>query len=78
MSASGPTPRQLADHLQKLRDDAGVTLEQLAQRSGLPLDRVILIESGTIDQAVEEVAQYALGLGMNLSAVFGLWERGLN
>jgi len=78
MTAPGPTPRQLAAHLQKLREDAKVTIEQLAERSGLPIDRVILIESGAVDQNVEEVARYAMGLGLNLSNVFRSWERGLN
>jgi len=61
-----------------LREDAKVTIEQLAERSGLPIDRVILIESGAVDQNVEEVARYAMGLGLNLSNVFRSWERGLN
>ncbi len=55
-----------------------MTHEQLAKRSGLDRDRVVLIESGTIDPGVEEVSQYAAGLGMPLSAVFAAWERDLN
>jgi transcriptional regulator with XRE-family HTH domain len=78
MNPPGPTPEQLARHLQKLREQGSMTIEQLAERSGLALDRVIMIESGTVDQSVEEVAQYAMGLGMNLSEVFRSWERGLN
>jgi DNA-binding XRE family transcriptional regulator len=74
----GPNAQQLAEHLRKLREDAGLTIEQLAQRAGLERDRVILIESGTVNQDLEEVSSYARGLGMRLSAVFRLWEQSMN
>lgn len=78
MGEYGPTPEQLARHLQKLREAAGLTPEQVAERSGLSLERVVLIESGAIDQGLEEVTRYASALGMPLSVVFRLWERSLN
>ena len=74
----GPNAQQLAEHLQKLREAAGLTIEQLAERAGLERDRVILIESGTIDQDLEELTSYAHGLGMRLSTVFRLWEQSMN
>lgn len=74
----GPTAQQLAEHLQKLREAAGLTVEQLAARAGLDRDRVILIESGTVDQGLEELTLYAHGLGMRLSTVFRLWEQSMN
>ncbi|HLT35759.1 MAG TPA: helix-turn-helix domain-containing protein [Enhygromyxa sp.] len=74
----GPNAQQLAEHLRNLREAEGLTIDQLAQRAGLARDRVILIESGTIDQGLEELTQYAFGLGVRLSAVFRLWEQKLN
>jgi transcriptional regulator with XRE-family HTH domain len=74
----GPNQQQLAEHLLRLREAAGLSIEQLAARAGLNRDRVILIESGTIAQDIEELARYAHGLGMPLSAVFGSWEQSLN
>jgi transcriptional regulator with XRE-family HTH domain len=74
----GPTPQQLARHLQNLREDAGLTIEQLAERGGLSLDRALMIESGTTDPGLEELTQYARGLGIPLSVVFRTWEQTLN
>jgi transcriptional regulator with XRE-family HTH domain len=75
----GPTPQQLGRHLQNLREAAGLTIEQLAERADLPLGRVVLIESGTIDPGLEELTLYARrGLGVPLSTVFRLWEKLLN
>ncbi len=78
MAKPGPTPQQLAEHLRQLREDAGITIDELAERTGLARDRVILIESGAIDPGVEETARYALGLGIHLSEVFRRWEQDLN
>ncbi|MFO7562212.1 MAG: helix-turn-helix transcriptional regulator [Enhygromyxa sp.] len=74
----GPTPQQLAEHLQNMREDAGLSIEELARRAGLERDRVILIESGAIAQDLEELTRYAHGLGVPLSVVFRRWEHGLN
>jgi transcriptional regulator with XRE-family HTH domain len=74
----GPTPQQLGQHLENLRVGAGLTVEQLAERAGLALDRVLLIESGAIDPGLEELTLYARGLNMALSRVFRVWERKLN
>lgn len=74
----GPNAQQLAEHLRSLREAAGLTIDQLAERAALARDRVVLIESGTVDQNLEELTQYAYGLGMRLSVVFRLWEQSLN
>lgn len=66
----GPTPQQLGRHLQSLREAAGLTPEQLARRAGLPVDRVELIEGGTVPQDLEELSNYARALGIPLSEVF--------
>ena len=47
----GPTPQQLARHLQSLREAAGLTIEQLAERGGLSIDRALMIESGELERA---------------------------
>jgi transcriptional regulator with XRE-family HTH domain len=74
----GPTPQQLARHLQNLREAAGLTIDQLAERGGLSRDRVLMIESGTTDPGLEELTQYANGLGTPLSVIFRSWEQKLN
>jgi transcriptional regulator with XRE-family HTH domain len=73
----GPTPQQLARHLQNLREAAGLSIEQLAERGGLSLDRAVMIESGATDPGLEELTQYAKGLGIPLSVVFRTWEHKL-
>ena len=74
----GPTPQQLGRHLEGLRQDAGLTVDQLAARAGLARDRVLLIESGAIDPGLEELTQYARGLNLPLSKVFRSWEHKQN
>jgi transcriptional regulator with XRE-family HTH domain len=69
-----PTPQQLGRHLEGLREAAGLTVEQLAERAALPLDRVLLIELGAVDPGLEELTKYARGLNMPLSKVFRSWE----
>lgn len=78
MDVPGPTARQLAQHLQTLREAAGLSVAQLAERADLRVDRVVMLESGAVDPGLDELTQYALGLGMTLSVVFRLWERALN
>lgn len=74
----GPTPQQLGRHLESLRESAGLTVEQLAERARLPVGRVVMIESGAIDPGLEELTLYARGLNMPLSKVFRSWEHRLN
>ncbi len=78
MAAQGPTAAQLGRHLQELREAAGMTIPELAQRAQMPVDRVVMLESGVVDPHCDELMEYALGLGIRLSVVFRLWERALN
>ncbi|HLT35760.1 MAG TPA: helix-turn-helix transcriptional regulator [Enhygromyxa sp.] len=78
MDAPGPTPRQLAKHLQRLREAAGLSVIQFAERAEISVERVVMLESGAVDPDMHELAKYARGLGMTMSVVFRLWERALN
>ena len=75
MSDTGPTPAQIALHLQGLRESAGLSIPALAELAHLSVDRVVMLESGMIDPSVDELTAYANGLGIRLSVVFRLWER---
>jgi transcriptional regulator with XRE-family HTH domain len=78
MTTPGPTPSQLARHLQSLREAAGMSIITLAERAGLAVERVVMIESGAIDPVLDDLERYALGLNLPLSVVFRKWEHGLN
>ncbi|MFO7562213.1 MAG: helix-turn-helix transcriptional regulator [Enhygromyxa sp.] len=78
MGSRGPTALQLAGHLQRLREAAGLSIERLAERGEIALERVVLLESGAIDPSLDDLERYALGLGMPLSIVFRKWEHRLN
>ncbi len=81
MSAStgkGPSAAQIAQHLQRLRESAGLSIPELAERAELGVDRVVMLESGAVEPDMDELTRYAAGLGYQLSVLFRLWERGLN
>ena len=78
MDLPGPTAAQLAQHLEGLRNAAGLSVPEFAERAELSIERVIMLESGTIDQALDELRKYARGLGMTLGVVFRLWEQSRN
>jgi len=78
MDLPGPTPAQLARHLEGLRNAAGLSVVELAERAELPVERVIMLESGAIDPIVTDLNRYARGLGMTLGVVFRLWEQSRN
>lgn len=71
---SGPTPQQLGQLLEGLREQAELSIDELAKRAGLDRNRVVLIESGVVPQDLVELMQYAAGLGMPLSKIFRIWE----
>jgi len=68
----------LSAQARSLRQDQGLTQEEVAERSGLSVDYVEKIERGTTSPTVETVRQLAQGLGVRISTLFDLYEEDLS
>lgn len=64
----------LAQAIQKLRTDAGLTQQQLADRAEIPLVALQQIEAANIDADWGTLRHVAEGLGTSLSDLFRLPE----
>lgn len=51
----------LGKRLRTLREDRGITVDQVAQLGNLPVDLVEVIESGTTDYTIDAFLSYIVG-----------------
>jgi ribosome-binding protein aMBF1 (putative translation factor) len=58
--------QRLAARLRRSREEAGVTLVALSQRTGIAEAELAGIESGDVEPSLETVSRYAAGLEMRL------------
>jgi transcriptional regulator with XRE-family HTH domain len=64
----------LARAIQKLRKEAGLTQEQLADRAEIPAAALQQVEAATIEADWGTLRHIATGLGTSLSGLFQLVE----
>lgn len=62
--------RLLAKRLKELRDEKGITQEDLAHRSGLTLSQIARIETFKINPTISTIFRIARGLHVPLSELF--------
>jgi transcriptional regulator with XRE-family HTH domain len=55
---------RFAVHIRKLRKEAGLSVEQLAEKSGIPAPTIYSWESGTFTPLLERLPDLASGLGL--------------
>jgi transcriptional regulator with XRE-family HTH domain len=70
-----PTPLSakelLARSLRRLREERGLTIDDLAGRTGIVASRLTAIEKATAQAHLDEVSLLAVGLGVRIAALFG-------
>src|ERR687890_2633751 len=66
---------RLGDHVRKLRRGRGLTLEELAGRSGVSRAMISKLERGEKNPTLVVAAKLAEGLGVTLSRLAGMEER---
>ncbi|MCR9064466.1 MAG: helix-turn-helix domain-containing protein [Cytophagales bacterium] len=59
----------LGQRIKKLREDAGLTQEQLAEKSGILRPNLVRIESGKYSTGIDIISQIAKALGKSLDIV---------
>jgi transcriptional regulator with XRE-family HTH domain len=57
----------LAVEIQRLRVAAGLTLDQLAERTAIPRNTIHRYENGKLNPTAKALLRLAIGLGVNLS-----------
>ncbi len=57
----------LGIELQRLRMDAGLTLDQLAERTGIPRNTIHRYENHHLNPTAKALLRLAIGLGINIS-----------
>lgn len=67
--------RRLAGRLRKLRAGRGLTLDSLAERSGVSRSMISLIERGASSPTANVLDRLAAGLGVTLASLFSEAER---
>ena len=63
--------RQLIQSLKDARESQGLSLEEVAYRMGITMNRLVLIESGNIDPTLSEVGRYASCIDRKVSFILG-------
>lgn len=73
----GVLKRMLGADIRKVRNSKGLTLEDLAHRSGLDRTAIQKIESGRHEPRAKTVMSLAKGLGVEPGALMGgeAWDR---
>jgi transcriptional regulator with XRE-family HTH domain len=73
LAAASPTadPFVLGDELRRRRTDAGMSLRELADRTGLSASFLSQIERSKADLSVSSLRQVAAGLGVDVSVLLG-------
>lgn len=70
-SAVVPDPLNVfAANLRRLREDAGISQEELGLRVGIDVSNVSRYEAGKRDPSVRTVARLAAGIGIRPAALF--------
>src|SRR5918912_204407 len=69
------SPEALGARVRGLRRERGLTLEELAQRSGVSRAMISKVERGEKNPTLMVAAKLAEGLGVTLSRLAGLEER---
>jgi transcriptional regulator with XRE-family HTH domain len=64
----------LGQAISRLRDEAGLTQQDLAERGGIPAEELERIEAGSVDADWGTVRHLAQGLNVELAALFRLVE----
>jgi transcriptional regulator with XRE-family HTH domain len=73
LGPSGPQ-RGLGEAVRRLREDAKLTLEDLAERAGLSASQLTQIESGEDDPVWGDMRRVAAGLGVSMERLAELAE----
>ncbi len=60
----------LARNLRWLREERGLTIDDLARLTGIAARRIGAIEAAAADAHLDEVGLIALGLGVRIAALF--------
>jgi transcriptional regulator with XRE-family HTH domain len=71
MSTIGEQLDQFCREIRRRREGAGLTLEQLAERSGLTPNYLGTVENGKRDPSISTVFAIASGLGVKPAEMFG-------
>ena len=66
---------QLGLELQRIREERGLTVEELAERSGISATTIRAVERGTREAHGDTVAKLAKPLGLTFDDVWRLQER---
>lgn len=74
-SAGNDIDSRLATRLRALRADRGLTLDGLAERSGVSRSMISLVERGESSPTASVLDRLAAGLGVTLAALFAEAER---
>ena len=61
--------------LQRIREGRGLTVEELAKKSGMSVTTIKAVESGTREARGETVANLAKALGLSFDEVWRLQRR---
>lgn len=72
----GKSTRRLSNRLRELRQDAGLTQQELADAAGITRQTVIAIEGGKYSPSLEVAFLIAEAIGAGLQDVFQLQPRG--
>jgi transcriptional regulator with XRE-family HTH domain len=66
---------QLGLELRRIREERGLTVEELAERSGISVTTIRAVERGTREARGDTVAKLAKPLGLTFDDVWRLQER---
>lgn len=69
-SPSIPTGDFLANQVHRLRKQAGLTLQQLSQKSGISISTLSKIEKGQLSPTYEKIVLLAKGLNIHVAELF--------
>ena len=60
----------LAGNLRRLREERGLTIDDLSLATGIVAPRLAAIETATAQAHLDEVSVLAVGLGVRIAALF--------
>ncbi len=66
--------RRFGRYIRQLREDRGLTQNELAERAELAVDSIRRIERGQLSPSLRSVAKLAAGMEISLHSLFGGYE----